>query len=104
MEQRSSQRRMIDIPIVCTRLTTLADDVTIEGRILNICSGGFYAELNSHVKDGTILLVRAINSSRGCCMDRGFKSLALAEVRWSQPKLVESDEVCYAVGLSYPNA
>jgi hypothetical protein len=61
---------------------------------------GFYAELKGHVKSGAVLVVRTTGSSWGYSMDEGFRSMALAEVRWSQPKSIEG-EVRYATGLKY---
>ena len=98
MEKRSNQRRLINIPIVCSRLSSLQSGETIDGRILNCCATGFYAELMAHAKVGTILVVRVTGNSWGCSTDEVLQSLALAEVRWSKPKLVEGED-SYATGL-----
>jgi hypothetical protein len=66
----------------------------------NCCSTGFCAELNAHVKPGTVLVVRTCGRSSGASAEEGLRSLALAQVRWSQPTSADG-EVCYATGLRY---
>jgi hypothetical protein len=66
----------------------------------NCCTNGFYAELKARFKAGTILVVRTTGGSRGYSKDEGFRSLALAEVKWSLPRSVEG-RICYATGLKY---
>jgi hypothetical protein len=100
MEQRSNQRRRINTAIVCSRFKSRQCGKTIDGKMKNCCSTGFYAELKSQVKTGTILMVRTTGSSWGYSVDEGFRSLALAEVKWSKPKSAEG-EIFYATGLKY---
>ena len=100
MERRSSQRRIKNIPIVCSRLSSSCNGETVDGMILNFCPDGFCAELKAHVKDGTIIVVRTTGSFSERSMDGGARSQALAKVRWSKPILVDK-EVCYATGLQY---
>jgi hypothetical protein len=45
-------------------------------------------------------VVRTTGSSCGYSRDEGFRSLAIAEVKWSMPITVEGDAY-YATGLKY---
>ena len=103
MEKRSTQRRQIKTSIVCSHFKSLNCGEAFDGKMKNCCSAGFYAELKVHVKAGTILVVRTTGSSWGDSADEGFRTLALAEVRWSNPKAVEG-KGCYATGLRYLTA
>jgi hypothetical protein len=100
MEKRSNHRRRINTSITCCHFKSLDCGEAIDGQMKNCCSTGFYAELKDHVKSGAVLVVRTTGSSWGYSMDEGFRSMALAEVRWSKPKSIEG-EVCYATGLKY---
>jgi len=100
MEKRSNQRRRINTSIVCSRFKSQDRIDDIDGQMKNCCLTGFYAELQEQVTMGTVLVVRACGDSCGYSTDEGYRSLALAEVRWSQPKSIEG-EVCYATGLKY---
>jgi hypothetical protein len=100
MEKRSNQRHLIEAPIVCSPFYSLQGGETIDGRILNCCPAGFYAELKASVKAGTILVVRMIGGFGEISTDKGLRSMALAEVRWSEAITVEG-AVCYATGLKY---
>lgn len=100
MEKRSNRRRRINTSIICNRFKSLNRTEGIDGQMKNCCLTGLYAELKEQVKMGTILLVRTTGSSWGYSMDEGYRSLALAEVRWSKPKSFEGG-VCYATGLRY---
>ena len=72
----------------------------VDGRMKNCCVNGLYAELAAHLKAGTVLVVRTIGSSCGYSREEGFRSLAIAEVKWSRLRSIEG-EVCYATGLKY---
>ena len=100
MEKRSNRRRLINTSIVCNRFKSLNFGELIDGNLKNCCSAGFYAELKLPVKAGTILVVRMTGRPERYSIDEGFRSHALAEVRWSKPISVEGD-VCYATGLKY---
>lgn len=73
---------------------------SIDGRMLNCCAAGCYAELKAPVKAGTILVVRTTGGAWGGFTHEGLRSMALAEVRWSEPISIEGT-ICYATGLKY---
>jgi hypothetical protein len=102
VERRSDQRNIGSIPIVC-RLFSSSCDETIDGVILNFGSNGFYAELKAQVNPGTVIAVRMNGISLGSSIEGKLCSLALVEVRWSRPKLMEGD-VRYATGMMYLTA
>jgi hypothetical protein len=66
----------------------------------NCCVNGLYAELRFYFKTGTVLVVRTTGSSCGCSREEGFRSLAIAQVKWSTPITVEG-EAYYGTGLKY---
>ena len=100
MERISNQRRITNIPIVCSRLSSFCDGKPIEGVILNTCPDDFYAELKAYEKAGTIIVVRTTVSFSESSMDGGVRSYSLAQVKWSKPISVDN-EVRYATGLKY---
>jgi hypothetical protein len=100
MERRSNQRRIMNIPIVCSRLSSFCSGEPIDGVIFNFCKDGFYAVFKKHVKVGTMVVVRTTGSFSESYMDGGVRSQTLAKVRWSKPILVD-DEICHATGLQY---
>ena len=100
MEKRAARRHRINTSIVCSYLNSVNFGKPVDGRMLNCCVNGLYAELEAHFKAGTVLMVRTIGSSCGYSGDEGFRSLAVAEVKWSKSKSVE-EGVCYATGLKY---
>jgi hypothetical protein len=100
MEKRATKRHRINTSIVCSYLSAGRCSSTFEGRMKNCCINGLCIELRAQVKAGTVLVVRTTGSSWGYSREEGFRSMALAEVKWSQPKFVE-EEVCYTAGLKY---
>ena len=100
MEKRATRRHRIDTSIVCSLVSSRCCSETVDGRMKNCCASGLCAELTACFKVGTILVVRATGGSRGYSKDEGFRSLALAEVKWSLPRSA-AGSVCYATGLKY---
>jgi hypothetical protein len=100
MEKRSNPRRQINTTIICHYFNGMNTSETFDGNMKNCCIAGFYAEMKRHFKPGTILVVRATGKSGGYSIDEGFRSQALAEVKWSNPKNVKGDGF-YATGLKY---
>jgi len=72
----------------------------VDGIMKNYGCGGMYAELRAHFKAGTPLVVRSTGSPSGCPNKAGYRSMSLAEVKWSEPKPVRGD-ICYGTGLKY---
>jgi hypothetical protein len=100
MERRSNQRRIMNIPIVCSRISSFCIGEPIGGVIFNFCKDGFYAVFKEHVKVGTMVVVRVTGCFSESSMNGGVRSQALVQVRWSKPILVDK-EICYATGLQY---
>jgi len=100
MEKRVARRHRIDSSIVCSHLNSVGFGEPVDGRMKNCCVNGLYAELQSRFKTGTVLVVRSTGSSCGFSGDEGFRSLAVAEVKWTESKSVEGG-ICYATGLKY---
>jgi hypothetical protein len=103
MEKRNSNRHKTDQSIVCTFFTSHSCDDMFDGRMQNYCDSGMYAELQTHFKEGTILLVRTTGSVPGgspAKIEEGFRSISLVEVKWSKP-LSANGGVCYGTGLKH---
>jgi hypothetical protein len=100
MEKRSTRRRRISTSIGCSHLNSVNFGEPVDGRLKNRCLNGLYAELGAYFKAGTVLVARTTGSSCRHSGDEGFRSLAVAEVKWSKSKLVEGEN-CYATGLKY---
>ena len=103
MEKRNSNRHKTDQSIVCTFFTSRNFDDIFDGKMQNYCDSGMYAELQTHFKDGTILLVRATGSVPGASpakIEEGFRSISLVEVKWSKP-LSANGVFCYGTGLKH---
>jgi len=100
MEKRENKRHDSDTAVRCSFLTTLRCGEPVDGIMKNYGCGGMYAELRAHFKAGTILVVRSTGSPSGCPNKAGYRSMSLAEVKWSEPKPVRGD-ICYGTGLKY---
>jgi hypothetical protein len=100
MEKRENKRHVSDTRVMCSFLTTLHGGKPVDGIMKNYGCGGMYAELSAHFKAGTILVIRSTGSPCGCPSKNGYRSISLAEVKWSEPKPVNST-TCYGTGLKY---
>jgi hypothetical protein len=103
MEKRSSNRHKTDQSIVCTFFTSHRCDDTFDGKMKNYCGSGLYAELQTHFKEGTVLLVRTTSNPTErlpAKVEEGFRSISLVEVKWSKP-LSADGGVCYGTGLKH---
>jgi hypothetical protein len=103
MEKRNSNRHKTDQSIVCTFFTSHSCDGTFDGRMQNYCDSGMYAELQTHFKEGTILLVRTTSSTPErlpAKIEEGFRTISIVEVKWSKP-LSASGAACFGTGLKH---
>ena len=100
MEKRENKRHDSHTAVRCSFLTTRSCGDPVDGIMKNYGSGGMYAELRSRFKAGTILVVRSTGSPSGCPRKNGYRSISLAEVKWSVPLPVQGD-ICYGTGLKY---
>jgi hypothetical protein len=103
MENRSSLTDYTGISVACSHLT--ANSPVLQGRMLDCSQTGTCIELNQKIQDGSIVMIKA---SIGMKEDPpafpdGFRSFALAEVKWSKP-VEDASGNNYAIGLRYlPN-
>jgi hypothetical protein len=102
MEKRSLVRNSTQIFVACSSLATKSPDVVSHGHMVNCSFGGTCIELNHKMHEGSIVMIKAT----GCGpkeLPEGFRTLALAEVKWSR-RLEEGMIPNYAIGLRYlPN-
>jgi len=102
-EKRTTRRYETDAEVVCSYLTSNGGQRTFGGTMGNYCARGMYAEMKNPFRKGTILLVKTYrrDASEGHQpVQEGFRSVSLAEVRWSQPVSREGENF-YGTGLKY---
>jgi hypothetical protein len=103
MENRASDRHEIESSIVCSYFSSRSSDDAFYGEMKNYCDSGLYAELQVQFRAGTILLCRTkripSKHSRAKIED-GFRSISLAQVKWSKPICVNGT-TCFATGLKH---
>jgi hypothetical protein len=103
MEKRSSDRHVTDQSIVCTFFTSHSFNDSIDGKMKNYCDLGIYAELQTCLKDGTVLFLRTTSSAPErlpAKIEEGFRSVSLVEVKWSKP-ISANGVVWYGTGLNH---
>lgn len=101
-EKRSLVRNSTQIFVACSSLTAKSPDAVSHGHMVNCSCEGTCIELNHRMHEGSIVMVKATT----CGLKEppeGFRTLALAEVKWSR-RLEEGMTPNYAIGLRYlPN-
>jgi hypothetical protein len=103
VENRTSSRHEIDSSIVCSFLSSRSSNETICGKMKNYCDSGLYAELQVQLKEGTVLLCRTTRISLRpfrTKIEDGFRSMSLAQVKWSKPICVNGT-IRFATGLKH---
>jgi hypothetical protein len=106
MEKRALIRNHTQITVACSSLTPNSPASVSNGIMLNCSCGGTCIETNRRIHDGNIVMIKATGSIAGegpHQLPEGFRTLALAEVKWS--RLLEDGRIPnYAIGLMYlPN-
>lgn len=103
MENRTSRRYEIENSIVCNYFSSRNSNEAFHGKMLNYCDSGIYAELQVQFREGAVLLVRLkgipSERSRTKIVD-GFRSISLAQVKWSKPIRVDGT-TRFATGLKH---
>jgi hypothetical protein len=103
MENRTSNRYEIESSIVCSYFSSRNSNEAFYGKMKNYCDSGMYAELQVQFKEGTVLLVRTkripLERSQTKIED-GFRSISLAQVKWSKPICVNGT-TRFATGLKH---
>jgi hypothetical protein len=103
MENRTSSRYEIESSIVCSYFSSRNSNEAFYGKMKNYCDSGMYAELQVQFKEGTVLLVRTkripLERSQTKIED-GFRSISLAQVKWSKPICVNGT-TRFATGLKH---
>jgi hypothetical protein len=103
MESRNSNRHNTDQSIVGTVFTSHSLNDMFYGKMKNYSDLGIYVELQTCLKDGTVLLIRTTHSAPErlpAKIEEGFRSVSLVEVKWSKP-LSANGVVCYGTGLKH---
>lgn len=103
MENRTSSRYKIDSSIVCSYLSSRNSNEAFFGKMKNYCDSGLYAELQVQLKEGTVLLCRTTRISferPKTRIEDGFRSMSLAQVKWSKPICVNGT-TRFATGLKH---
>jgi hypothetical protein len=103
MEKRSLIRDCTQISVACSSLTTDSPISYCNGIMLNCSCEGTCIEINQQIHKGSILMIK----SAGWAGEKipaeppnGVRTVALTEVKWSQPADAEN-EFNYRIGLRY---
>ena len=106
MEKRALSRKRTQISVACSSLNPRSPAGVSDGIMRNCSCEGTCIELNRRIHDGSIVMIKAT-----CCsleekpaqLPEGFRTLALAEVKWSK-RLDDGIMPNYTMGLRYlPN-
>jgi hypothetical protein len=102
LEKRSLVRNCTQIFVACSALTSKSPETVSQGHMVNCSEGGTCIKLNHRMHEGSIVMIKATG---GGLIDppEGFRTLSLAEVKWSK-RLEVGMIPNYAIGLRYlPN-
>ena len=107
MEKRALIRNLTRISVACSSLTASSAATVSNGTMLNCSCAGTCIELNHTIHTGSIVMIKATGWSTieqpAEMPPDGFRTLALAEVKWTK-RLEEGRISNYAIGLRYlPN-
>lgn len=106
MEKTDLMRNCRQISVACSSLTANSPSHVLKGTMLNCSCKGTCIELNQRIQEGSIVVLRATIRSteeNPSALPEGFRTIALAEVKWSKP-LDDGKLHNYAIGLRYlPN-
>jgi hypothetical protein len=106
MEKRALTRQCMQISVACSSLATGSTAAVFRGTMRNCCGAGACVELNRTMQEGSIVMIKATHwSPEEICpeLPEGFRTLSLAEVKWSK-RLEGERHLNYAVGFRYlPN-
>ena len=102
MEKRSLFRNCTRIVVTCSSLTSKSPEDLSHGHMINCSDGGTCIKLNHKLHEGSIVMIKATGRDASNPPE-GFRTLSLAEVKWS--KQLEVGMIPnYVVGLRYlPN-
>lgn len=103
MEKRSLIRDRTQISVACSSLTAGSPISHCNGIMLNCSWAGTCIEMNQQIRKGSILMIKSagwVAKEFGTEPPNGFRTVALAEVKWSKPADAEN-EFNYRIGLKY---
>jgi hypothetical protein len=103
MEKRTDRRHAIEKTVACSPFVTGKINAASDGRMLNYCACGMCAELGAEFKKGAIVLLRTKDSPTdppAGFIREGFRSVSLAEVRWSRP-VTAAGHLRFTTGFRY---
>jgi hypothetical protein len=103
MEKRAAVRSRTQVSVGCGHFSILTGTAMDEGTMLNCSLGGSYIEISRPMSKGTIVLFKSCwpnAESEGKSLPQGFRSISLAEVKWSQP-VEETPTSRFGLGLKY---
>lgn len=106
MEKRALIRNLTQISVACSSLAASSPAAVSNGTMLNCSCAGTCIELNHKIHTGSIVMIKATGwtpEEDTGALPEGFRTLALAEVKWTK-QLDEGRIPNYAIGLRYlPN-
>ena len=101
MEKRNTKRHAINASTIGGQYSASADRKICDGKMLNYNKDGMCIESSAQFKKGASVLVRvnALISNGGYSkLMEGFRTVSLAEVKWSKPSQHDAEKV--VIGMS----
>lgn len=81
-ERRSSRRVRVDIPVVCSPISSDPHGVAYPGRIENCSRDGICIAASQEFRIGTVLAIRAVRLPGECADHPDVPCIAIVQVRW----------------------
>lgn len=103
MEKGSLIRDRTQISVACGRLTADSPISYCNGIMLNCSCEGICIEMNQQIHKGSILMIKSagwVGKEFFTEPPSGFRTVALAEVKWFKPEDSEN-HINYRIGLKY---
>jgi hypothetical protein len=88
MEKRSIERYAIDASAVCGYFSASTDGKNYNSNMINYSADGMCIESSGKFKRGAIVMVKVntlYNKAGYNSLMEGFRTLSLAEIKWSKP-------------------
>jgi hypothetical protein len=103
MNKRTLIRNRTSVSVACSSLTAASPGAAFDGVMTNCSWGGICIELNRKFFVGSIVMIRVtglIGGDLSGALPEGFKTITLAEVKWSK-RLGQESSAGYVIGLKY---
>jgi hypothetical protein len=104
MERRNIKRHYINASTACGHFSASKHRKTYEGKMLNYSADGMCIESNADFKEGSIVMIKVntpLNNADHPIPVEGFRTVSLAEIKWSKPLDYGGKALFGMCGLKY---